>query len=99
MLRDAERVDRFTQAVGTQRLTDIAQEWIAIANGRPYRRGVFRGVAGDCRATDVPPEAMLVAVRLLSRAQFDYATTEGQRVEEAWIEVVRVLMEGYYSPT
>ena|SRR5689334_6360734 len=98
MQRDAERVDRFSRAVGPEMCSTLTGEWEAIASAQPIQHSFFRDIATACRRANVPPEAMLVAVRTLSRALFDHATPEAQRIETAWNDVVRTMMDGYYTP-
>src|SRR6188508_2068170 len=98
MQRDAERVDRFTKAVGPELFTSLTEAWTAIAMDQPIQRSFFVDIASACRRANVPPEAMLVAVRTLGRALFHHTTPEGERVDRAWNQVVRIMMDGYYTP-
>jgi len=91
-----ERVERFAESVGAEVVETIAELCDAVGRGTAFRRATFMDVAAECRKAGVAPETMLVAVRLIARARFDHATDEGLRIEEAWIGIVRLMMDGYY---
>ena len=97
MQRDAERVDRFTKTIGPDLFACLSEEWLAIGGDAPVQESCFPEVAIVCRKADLPPEAMLVAVRILSRSFFPSGTLESDRVEKAWHRSVQVMMTAYYS--
>lgn len=96
MQRDAERVDRFTKAIGPDLFACLVEEWTAIGHDAPVQSSCFVDLAVACRKADVPPEAMLVAVRVVSRTFFEPMTPEADRIEKAWHPAVRTMMNAYY---
>ena len=95
MNRVARRADRFTEAIGPELLACLAQEWTAIGDDVPVERSCFGEVALSCRNAAIPPEAMLVGVRTLSRSFFEWQSPQAARIEHAWASAVQVLMNAY----
>ena len=98
MQRDAKRVDRFTKALTPDLFASLVEEWTAIGQDRPVQATCFADVAIACRKADVPPEAMLVAIRVMNRSFFEDGSPESTRVENAWHSAVRIMMDAYYRP-
>jgi hypothetical protein len=98
MQRDAKRVDRFAKALTPELFACLIEEWTAIGQDRPVPTTCFADVAIACRKADVPPEAMLVAIRVMTRSFFESGTPESDRVENAWHSAVRIMMDAYYRP-
>jgi hypothetical protein len=98
MQRDAKRVDRFSKALSPELFSTLVEEWTAIGHDRPVQATCFADVAIACRKADVPPEAMLVAIRVMNRSFFEHGTPESERVDNAWHSAVRIMMDAYYRP-
>ena len=98
MQRNALRADRFTKAIGPELYSQLIEEWTSIGHDTPPRSTCFREVARACRRAAVPPEAMLIGVRFLSRSVFEKGTPESERIESAWHPAVRIMMDAYYAP-
>jgi hypothetical protein len=98
MQREAKQLDRFAKAVPPKLLASLVEAWAAIGQDRPVQATCLANVAIACRKADVPPEAMLVAIRVMNRSLFASGTPENNRIENAWHSAVRIMMDAYYRP-
>jgi hypothetical protein len=97
MQRDRERVERLSQALGPDLLTDFVEEFSAISQNVSRPRDVLREVGKRASNAGIPPEDLLIATKELTRDIARYGTAEQQRLEHRWHEAVRKLIAGYYS--
>ena len=96
MQRDVERVERVSKAVGPELLDCLAQEWTTSGFNAENQRPYLEQFAIACRKANMPPEAMLTGLRVLSRPFFAIPDTDTQATEEAWFATVKVTIDAYY---
>ena len=98
--RDAERVDRLVQTIGSDLFTDLVHAVTVIGadtDAQP-RESTFMQVAQAAREAGLPPEDLLVAARAVSRSVFKASTPEAKRVDDEWLKAVRSMMAEYFAP-
>jgi hypothetical protein len=97
MQRDRERVERLSQALGPDLLTEFVEEFSAISHDVERPHDVLSEVGKRASNAGIAPEDLLVATRELTRGITVAGSREEERLQQGWHRAVKRLIAGYYS--